>query len=151
LGKSVRLLDWGRVEQASRRLAGKVAKELRAKAGAFVAEYSKVRKGDVKKADFSDLDEELVVELRVAYEKAAVEMAEELGVDYVDVSEAAVAWAEEHAADVVGQMDEATARRLDELVADKMREGETSGEIADSISGSFEFSEERAQLIAEEA
>ena len=64
------------------------------------------------------------------------------------VSKKSVAWAQEHAAGLVTQIDEATRDKLRVLIAQGLKETDIGG-IADRIAASGAFSDERALLIAD--
>jgi hypothetical protein len=68
---------------------------------------------------------------------------------FEQISERAVAWADEHAADLVSNIDEVTRESVRQAIEDGTAEGLSSSEIADNIEQIGGFSSDRAQLIAD--
>ncbi len=60
----------------------------------------------------------------------------------------AAAWAEDHAAELVAQIDERTSEAVRSAVADGLSEGKTAVQIADDIEKAAAFGERRSSLIA---
>jgi hypothetical protein len=64
------------------------------------------------------------------------------------VNELAVAWAADHAADLVTKIDEATREFIRADVTQAMQEGWSTGKLADTLADNYGFSSKRAGLIA---
>ena len=64
------------------------------------------------------------------------------------LSDGAVKYAEEHSAELVTGLKETTREKLRGTIEDAVKEGWTSGELADEIGNNFAFGEVRADLIA---
>jgi len=64
------------------------------------------------------------------------------------VNELAVAWAADHAAELVTKIDEATREFLRADVTQAMQEGWSTGKLADQLADNYGFSGKRAGLIA---
>ncbi|NOG73765.1 phage portal protein [Roseicella sp. DB1501] len=64
------------------------------------------------------------------------------------VNQDAVAWASQHAAELVTQIEETTRDQLRALIATRTAAGDDLTQIASQISGTYAFSADRAKLIA---
>ncbi len=78
--------------------------------------------------------------------------SEIFGIKQIDMWElaniAAAEWAQQHAAQLVQELNTTTARRLQRIVASAIEDGSTMGELTSAIRQSGIFGESRARMIA---
>ncbi len=103
--------------------------------------------------DWRDLGDDLESVLAAIAQDGAAQALAQIGVsasNIVDqVNEKAVTWAEQHAADLVAQLAETTRERLRSEIAASIELGMSVDEIAAVLEKDYQFSEARAELIAQ--
>lgn len=60
----------------------------------------------------------------------------------------AIAWAERHAAELITEITDTTAREIRELITTGVQEGATNDELSDALRDHYAFSKTRSDLIA---
>ncbi len=124
----------------------------------------KVAKAAMRKDELERLHEQVTDEDQAALELAlgshlkaiSVDGAEagleQLGMTFEDLlnqaNEDAVAWAKEHAAELVTEIDTTTRDKIRDLVAASLEDGTTNGDLADQFEEAFAFSGDRADMVA---
>jgi Inorganic Pyrophosphatase len=105
---------------------------------------------EIESGDWMLVGDELVPELKDAFERAGVGEIQESGasIDLELVDSAAREYADKRAAELVTEISETTRDQLRSLIADALEESMGSNELTDAIEDSFPFSEYRAGLIA---
>ena len=78
----------------------------------------------------------------------ADETAAQIGISLDQVNELALAWAEEHAADLVTDISDATRDMLLSTVTDAIENGWSAADLATAVADSVGFSDARAETIA---
>jgi len=101
----------------------------------------------------TDIIEEITPAIRAAYRSAHAHAVAEIEIDagaealqHADV--AAIAWAEQHAAELVTQISESTRDDIAGLVGDALTEGWSAAKLGDAIEQSQGFSQYRSDMIA---
>jgi hypothetical protein len=103
--------------------------------------------------DFSDLGDDLEPLLAAIAADGGMQALSQLGItesSIVDqVNEDAVAWAKQHAADLVTQLAETTRQKIQSDMVNAIETGMSVDDIASSLASTYGFSDERAHLIAQ--
>lgn len=103
--------------------------------------------------DFSDLGDDLEPLLAAIAADGGSQALAQLGItesSIVDqVNEDAVAWAKQHAAELVTQLAETTREKIQSDLVNAIESGMSVDDIASSLASTYGFSDDRAHLIAQ--
>ena len=149
-------------KQLAKTLTKYLAGQVRPIAEGVVAGMAKLEKASREDAleilgslglDFSELGEDIEPIISAMTQDGGSAALAQLGKTTSDlfdqVSEQAVAWAEDHAAQLVTKIAEVTREKIAGDIGAALELGMSVDELADALADSYAFSEDRAELIAQ--
>lgn len=148
-----------KIDKASRRYLSAILDHLRSGVSkADGPDYSRLVEllselPESERQDYMDLIKSALATMATAGLQAALDQIDEflsssVSVDSDRINENAVSWAEDRAAELVAQIDETTQEGIRDLVAEAESEGWSNDRLSQELQDMYEFSPERAALIA---
>jgi SPP1 gp7 family putative phage head morphogenesis protein len=102
----------------------------------------------ISRKDWESLSEWLAKEMADVYMSGTEIAAAQLGVSTMLTNEDAVKWAREYAGKLVTGIEETTREGIANLTAQATADGWSNSDLADALTEAFDFSEDRADMIA---